>query len=266
MLKSLFQFAIIVALFFLIWFGFSKVNWYKILRIERVTKSTEEKLGNLYWDIISKSEEEVKTLAILKPIDSLVSKLCASNNIDEKKLKIHIVNKDVINAFALPNNHLVIYTGLISSCENEGELLGVLGHEISHIQKNHIMKKLVKETGLALLISITTQGGDGGAVQETLRMLTSSAYDRKLETEADMTSVDYLINAKVNPEHFANFLYRLSSGEENIPKQLYWISTHPESKVRAEEIVHYIKKKKFETKQILGSDSWNNLKIKIKDL
>ena len=52
----------------------------------------------------------------------------------------------------------------------------------------------------------------------------------------------------------------------NIPKQLYWISTHPESKVRAEEIVHYIKKKKFETKQILSSDSWNNLKIKIKDL
>jgi beta-barrel assembly-enhancing protease len=243
MQKAILQLLAIVATFLLLWFGFSRINWRKQLKIDEVNQSSEEKIGDLFWESINATEKEIKQPTVTQPIDSLVKSLCSSNSIDYKKLKIHIVEKDEINAFALPNNHLVVYSGLIKDCGNEAELLGVLGHEIAHIEKHHIFKKLVKEIGLATIISITTKGGNNVAVKKAIELITSSSYDRTLEREADITSVDYLLKAEINPEPFANFLYRMSSDEKNMPKQIYWITTHPESKERAEDIIAYIKNK-----------------------
>ena len=266
MIKALLQFATIATLFFLSWFGLSQIDWKKLFNVKNNTNSTEVKIGDMYWDLISKSEKEIKLNAVTNPLDTLIKKLCTSNDIDEKKLKIHIIQKNEINAFALPNNHLVVYTGLIESCENEAELMGVLGHEIAHIQKNHLMKKLVKEAGLAVLVS-TAGGKTGGEVlQKTLKLFTSSSYDRNLEREADITSVDYLIKANIDAEHFANFLYRLSDEEKNIPQQAYWISTHPESKERAEDIINYIKNKTIKSDTILHPNSWTKFKNIVSEL
>jgi predicted Zn-dependent protease len=258
MQKALLQFISIAAIFLLLWFGLSKIDWRKQLKVDEVNKTSEEKLGDLFWKTISSKETELKQQAVTEPLDSLVQSFCKSNDIDFKKLKIHVVEKDEINAFALPNNHLVVYAGLIKDCGSEAELLGVLGHEIAHIEKHHIFKKLVKEIGLAAIISMT--GGNNKAVQKTIELITSSSYDRNLEREADITSVDYLLKAEINPEPFANFLYRMSNDEKNIPKQMYWITTHPESKERAEDIIKYVKNKTIKTKSILSQQSWDEFK------
>lgn len=265
MKKALLQLAAIGSLFFLVWFLLLQVNWEKKFNIQNKTNSTEQKVGDMYWDLISKSEKEVKLNAIVFPLDTLIKELCVSNEIDEASLKIHILHKDQINAFALPNRHLVVFTGLIKNCESEAELLGVLGHEIAHIEKNHIMKKLVKEVGLSVLVS-ATGSKSGEVLQETLKLFTSSSYDRNLEREADITSADYLVKANIDAEPFANFLYRLSDEEKNIPKQAYWISTHPESKERAEDIVNYIKNKKSLKQIILKKSGWNKLKETVAEL
>jgi predicted Zn-dependent protease len=265
MQKALLQLVSIVAIFLLLWFGFSKIDWRKQLKVDEVNKSSEEKIGDIFWETISNQETEIKQQTITQPLDSLVQSLCKSNDIDFKKLKIHIVEKDEINAFALPNNHLVVYSGLIKDCGNEAELLGVLGHEIAHIEKHHIFKKLVKELGIAAIISMTG-GGNNNAVQKTIELITSSSYDRNLEREADITSVDYLLKAEINPENFANFLYRMSHDEKNVPKQMYWITTHPESKERAEDILKYIKNKTIKTKHILSQENWDKFKIAIMDI
>lgn len=265
MKKAILQLATMLALFFTVWFLLLQVDWEKRLNIKNKTNSTEQKVGDMYWDLISKSDKEIKLNAVVFPLDSLIKKLCKSNDIDETTLKIHILQKDQINAFALPNRHLVVFTGLIKNCESEAELLGVLGHEIAHIEKKHIMKKLVKEVGLSVLVSATSSKG-GEVLQETLKLFTSSSYDRNLEREADITSADYLMNGNVDAEPFANFLYRLSDEEKNIPKQAYWISTHPESKERAEDIISYIKNKQSLKQIILQKTSWNKLKETINEL
>lgn len=264
MQKAFIQLLTLIIIFVALWFGLSKINWRKHLHINQVTKSTEEKFGDFIWESISEKENEIKLLSVTQPIDTLVQTLCKANKINYEKLKIHIVEKDEINAFALPNNHLVVYTGLISDCENEAELLGVLGHEIAHIEKNHITKKLIKEIGLTAIISIT--GSNNGAVQKAIQLLTSSSYDRTLEREADITSADYLLNTSINPESFANFLYRMSANEKNIPKQVYWITTHPESKERAEDIIAYIKNKAVKPKNIITQQQFDSLVNSVNNL
>ena len=111
----------------------------------------------------------------------------------------------------------------------------------SHLQKNHVMKKLSKEIGFSVLMSMT--GANATMIKEVLHTLSSSAYDRNLEREADMESVNYMINANIDPRPFADFLYELSLDNE-LHKYTYWVSTHPESEARAKTILNYLKTKK----------------------
>ncbi|MBP9186797.1 MAG: M48 family metallopeptidase [Bacteroidia bacterium] len=260
MKKVIIQGSITVALFFATWLVLTQIDWVKLFKVEKVTDKTEEKLGELFWEIFQKTEKENKNPFVVNSIDSIITKICAANTINRDIIKVHVLDKDEINAFALPGGHLIIYSGLIQNADNQEELSGVICHEIAHIQLSHVMKKLVKEIGLTALISMTTGNGSGEIIKETAKMISSSAFDRSLEKEADIKAVDYLINAKINPEPFANFLYKLSVKENETTKYLTWISTHPESKERAEYIIEKIKDNKVKFEKILTTQTWEKLK------
>lgn len=260
MKKVIIQGVLMVLLFFGTWIGLTQIDWVIIFKVQQITNKTEQKLGDLFWEVYQKSETENKNSNVLKSIDSLVSSICKANEIDQSKLKVHVLNKDEINAFALPNGHLVVYSGLIEDADNPEELTAVICHEIAHIERNHVMKKLVSEIGLSVLISMTT--GDRGPeiIKQTAKMLSSTAFDRSLEKEADIQAIDYLVNAKVNPEPFANFLFKLSDTNDETSKHLSWISTHPDSKERAEYIIEYSKGKSTSYKPVLSNKMWYKLK------
>lgn len=230
MKKILLQVSIIIALFFGTWFTLYQFDWMAFFKIKQVEQKTEEKLGNLIWDWFHKSGKEIQNQEVIGPIDSILSKICLKNNIDRKQIKLHLLETDEVNAFALPNNHLVIYTGLIAASENEAELSGVIGHELAHMKLNHVMKRLIKEVGLSVLISMTTGNRDSEILKKTAKLLSSTAYDRNLEKEADIKSADYLMNADMDPEPFSNFFFKLGEKGYIAREELSWISTHPDSK------------------------------------
>lgn len=263
--KIAIELALSVAIIAAVWFGLSQVDWMKILNIEQTAQNTEEKIGDLFWDLMKKSETVITAESVVAPVDSMLTRICVSNSIDRKKIKLHLLRKDEMNAFALPNNHLVVYSGLITACENEAELCGVMSHELAHIEKNHVMNKLVKEIGLSVLISMSTGNGNAETIKAAIKQLSSTAYDRKLETEADLIAIDYLIEAGIDPEPFANFMYRLADETKHLPNQIYWISTHPESKERAEKMIEHIRKRNF----IKGEDGdrikFEELKERLKE-
>lgn len=260
MKKILLQLLILTAIFLGLWFALKQIDWMKLFRVEKATKATEEKLGEIMWEIFRAADNEITYQQTLTPLDSILTKICEANHIDRSKIKLHLLEKNEVNAFALPGNHLVVYSGLVLQSENPSELAGVMAHEVAHIQLQHVMKKLVKEVGLSVLISITMGDGGGEVVRETARMLSSKAYDRNLEKEADIKAADYLINAEIHPEEFANFLYKLSEGEENTLSPLTWMSTHPESKERAQYIIEHIKNTEITTSSLLSNKSWKQLR------
>lgn len=264
-MKKLFlQAVIIVALFVGVWQALNFINWMKIFDVKDKTVALEEKLGDTYWDLLSQTEQLNQQAQVAFTVDTLFRYICTKNNIDYTEFKLHIIEKDEINAFALPNKHIVIYTGLLKECNNQAELCGIMSHELAHIEKRHIMDRLVKEFGLSALLSITT-GGNSGVLKQTLKLITSTAYDRKLETEADLTAVDYLITAQIDPNKLADFLYRLGDNTSHLPNQLYWISTHPESRERATTIINKLKKKQILNHSILTSQQWNDFKLQLQE-
>lgn len=266
-MKKLFiQALIMVAMFFTVFFILNQVNWMTIFRVEQLSKTTEEKLGDMFWDLFNKTEKEIKNPKVTSPTDSIVSKICISNGIEKDKIKIHIIESSEVNAFLLPNNHLVINSGLILYSENEAELCGVICHELAHMEMNHVMKKLIKEVGLSVLISMTAGNSGSEMIKETAKLLSSTAYDRNLEKEADVKAVDYLLKANINPEPFANFLYKLSENESKIVSRLIWISTHPDSKERAKYIIEYYNNRTQNFQSVLNPETWDKYKEYLNEL
>jgi beta-barrel assembly-enhancing protease len=249
-----------VLLFFLLWFLLTQINWVSHFQVKRVTDKTEEKLGELIWEIFDQSEEQSKNEFIINSVDSLVDVICATNQIERESIKVHIVEKNDINAIALPDGHLIIYKGLISYAANQEELCGVICHEIGHIELDHVMNKLVREFGLAMLISTTSGNAGSEITRKAARVLSSTAFDRGLEKEADIKAVDLLSQAGINPRPYADLLYRLSSDEPEVIKYMTWISTHPDSRQRAEYIINYASKKPANYRQILSDETWKQIK------
>lgn len=256
---------ITVLLFFGTWFILTQIDWMKIFEVQDVTDKTEEELGDLFWEFFEKSEKEIKNTHVIAPVDSIVTHICNANRIERGKLKIHILQCDEVNAFALPNGHLILHSGLLLKSDNPEELAGVICHEIAHIELHHVMKKLVKEIGLSVLISMSAGNSAAEVIKETAKILSSSAFDRSLENEADIKAVDYLLNANISPEPFANFLYKLSDVEQEATKYLTWVSTHPDSKIRAEYIIEYSKGRETAYKPIIANQTFDLLKAALNE-
>lgn len=265
MKKTIIQGLISIVLFFSTWFALKQIDWITVFKVQSATDKTEEKLGDLFLRNFLMNETENKNPIAVNSIDSIVAKICKANKIDKESIKIHILNSEKINAFALPDGHLIVYSGLIINSDNPEECSGVIGHEIAHIQLDHVMKKLVKEIGLSALLSMTTGNIGSETIGGTAKILSSSAFDRSLEKAADLKAVDYLTKAKIDPEPFANFLFRLSDEDREATKYLTWLSTHPDSRERAKYIIEYSNDKKTNSEAVLKKETWDNLREKLQE-
>ena len=261
--KSILQGVALLILFFGLFYALSFIDFTRHFNIDQRKAEAENSIGNLIWNQIQKTETEVLNDSLLQTLDSLLLPICKANNIERDSIKLHFVVKDEVNAFALPNNHLVVYTGLIEKCQKQEALQGVLGHEVAHIQNNHVMKKLSKEVGLSVILSATAGEKGGAIIKEILKKLSSSAYDRNLEKEADISAVDYLVKAKINPKPLADFMFELAQ-ENSQPSVFSWIASHPESEERAKYILNYSKQFSFKSKQTITDKSWKNFQNKVK--
>ena len=261
--KILFQFFVLVALFFGLWFSLSQINYVDRADIEKFTKENEKKLGELILKTIKATQEELDSANIRAIIDSIGVRICKPSGVDYSNIKIHVIKSEEVNAFALPDNNMVIYTGLIDYAKSAEEVAGVMAHEIGHMEKKHVMKKLVKEIGFAMLFTIA--GGDAGfeILRETARVLSSTAFDRSQETEADNYAIEMMASTNIDPEHLGNFLFRLAK-DHDMPEELVWISTHPESKERAAEIISKKKEYSFKSTPILKA-SWEEVQKTFED-
>ena len=67
------------------------------------------------------------------------------NNIGQEmniRPKVHVVNADVLNAFALPGGNIYVFRGLLERAESIDSVMGVLGHEWAHVTARHGTKNV----------------------------------------------------------------------------------------------------------------------------
>jgi hypothetical protein len=121
-----------------------------------------------------------------------------------------VVDARDINAFALPGGPMYVNRGMIEAAHTEGEMAGVMAHELSHVALRHGTAQATKaqkhQTGAAVVgILGTIIGGPGlGQVAQAPFALTLLKYSREYETEADLLGARIMANAGYDPRDLAN--------------------------------------------------------------
>lgn len=161
-----------------------------------------------------------------------------------------VVNSSAINAFALPGGFVYVNRGLLEAVHSEGELAGVMAHEISHVALRHptnqASKAYLAQAGLGVLGGLlggksqsnTGQivGAIGGFGMNTLFL----KFSRSIESQADIVGSQIMSKAGYDPlemAHFFNFLGQQTGA--NRGSVATFLSDHPapanrEARVRQE--------------------------------
>jgi predicted Zn-dependent protease len=144
-------------------------------------------------------------------------------------------NDTVVNAFCLPGGTMYFYTGLIKLLDNEAQFAGVMAHEMVHADRRHSTDQLTIAYGLDILLSIAL-GNDPNAIAQIAADLaaglSSLAFSRQDEYEADEYAVKYLYPTEEDAASLADFFIML----ENQPSPPTFLSTHPSPEDRVQKI------------------------------
>lgn len=148
-----------------------------------------------------------------------------------------------VNAFALPGGFTYVNRGLIETAENEGQLAGVIAHEISHVALRHGTAQAAKaqkyQAGsvVAQILGAVIGGGAGQAVGGLGQMGIGAAFlrfSREYERQADTLGAQIMARAGYNPRELANMFRILErQGGKGGPE---WLSSHPNPGNRFEAI------------------------------
>ncbi len=174
---------------------------------------------------------------------------------DDFPWELQIIEDDsVLNAFCTPGGYIYVYTGLIKFLDSEDQLAGVLGHEIAHADLRHSTAQLTKNYGLRIIINLVI--GNSSFLGNAVGNLLSLNFSRNDETEADMQSVEYLMDTNYDPLGVARFFQKME-GSQSIG-MMQFLNTHPNPENRVEKIV--------ERWKLLGSKKGKEFKEEYKVL
>lgn len=167
-------------------------------------------------------------------IESLGRKLLPEN-IADLPLTIDVVRVKQVNAFALPGNHIFVFSGLIDRANNPDELAGVLAHEMGHLELRHPTRGMIQQLGLSAVISLMFGGNAAGDVAY---LATALSYTREMEREADARAIALLQRARIHTQGLASFFRTLKDDKDSDSPLPDWLSTHPGLQERAEAAAH----------------------------
>ena len=128
----------------------------------------------------------------------------------EFRYYFRVINASDINAFALPGGPMYVNRGMIQAARSEGEMAGVMAHELSHVALRHGTAQATKAQKYGLLAGIagiagTIFGGPGlGQVAQGSVGVYFLKFSREYETEADLLGARIMANAGYDPRELAN--------------------------------------------------------------
>ncbi|MBS1127404.1 MAG: Peptidase Ste24p [Nitrospirae bacterium] len=142
-----------------------------------------------------------------------------------------------INAFAMADGTIRVYSGLMDMLD-DGELRFVIGHEMGHVMKNHIRRKIqLAYAASAVRKGIASQGSTAGDIARSLfgglaETLMNAQFSQLEEKEADDYGLGFLKREKVEPKDAVSALRKIAK----LGRGHSFLSSHPDPDKRAERL------------------------------
>src|SRR5215475_3315005 len=173
----------------------------------------------------------------------LVAVIPAELQHSEFEYTFEAVNVREINAFALPGGPMFVNRGMVEAANSEGEVAGVMAHELSHVILRHGTAQASKATKyevgslLGAIGGAIIGGGLGTVVSQGTQLsigATFLRFSRDFEKQADIEGAHLMALAGYDPHEMANMFKTIEKqGGSNGPQ---WLSDHPNPGNRYEYI------------------------------
>ncbi|MCU1350353.1 MAG: Protease [Acidobacteria bacterium] len=168
-------------------------------------------------------------------VNRIGQKLAANAGGPQFPYSFKVVNSSDINAFALPGGPIYINRGVLEQARNEGEVAGVIAHEIAHVALRHgthqASKAYAAQAGISILGGLLGGKVGSGTAQiiNAVGGLGLNAlflkYSRDLETQADIRGSQILAASGYSPQDMVGFFQTLERVDNS--RKTSWLSDHP---------------------------------------
>ena len=200
------------------------------------SKEQDVQLGQENAAQVRKQMPIVNDPFLTEYVNRVGKKLAASQEAQESgfPFSFEVVADPSINAFALPGGPMFINTGLLKAVDNEAQLAGVMGHEMSHVILRHGTNQASKQNLIQLpaLLGGQVAGGSliGKLAQAGIGLGANSVllkFSRTAESQADLMGSHLMAEAGYDPVQMARFFNKLNSEHGGGGSVAQFFSDHP---------------------------------------
>ncbi|PYF84704.1 putative Zn-dependent protease [Marinomonas alcarazii] len=212
---------------------------------ERSLSNPSYILGQFWFRKLNGSRALIDFPPAYNYLKDTLSRILPQTNLYNTTVEMTLLNSSQSNAFVIPGNHLFIYSDIMEMITSEDMLLGLLAHEVAHLELRHYerqqrnsgqeLQKTLAMLGAGLAAALAGAGSDattalwlGGIANQAENTLT---YSRNQEQEADRRGQEYLNNAGLAPDGMSKLFQAFFKKALGRPK-LEFLSTHPSPNTR----------------------------------
>jgi predicted Zn-dependent protease len=217
-----------------------------------VPASVEATIGAQMIDELGNETQFCQGAEGLQALDVMAEALAEQTD-GTYEFRIYVADQEVLNAFAAPGGHIVLYRSIIDEAESADEVAGVLAHEMAHITNGHPARGMVEAMGYGVFRLFTMDESMGA---ELVKSTVTNHYSREDELEADRSGVDLLNTAGLDSHGLLAFFDRLSDRGQEIPGALEFLSTHPSGDTRKNALQEHV----TDGKAVLTDEQWKALR------
>jgi len=230
----------LIALIGLVAFLFAAYRWVLPAAAEyaalQVPLAWEERLGREATAFVEKRIFSTTQLPSERR-EALINRFDAITPEDGRDYAIRFrASKIGPNALALPGGMIYVTDALVELAPDDDAVLGVLAHELGHIEQRHLMRRLF--TSAAVGAAAAVLFGDVSTVLAALpALLIDLDYSRAMEREADLFAVELLRANGIPTGSLATLFERMQQAHDKRGSQSDWpayLSTHPPTPERIE--------------------------------
>ena len=194
--------------------------------IAKMPTSIDARIGELMHQQLLQSGELVQDGIAVEAVRAVGQRFLAHLPKQDFSFRFEVVNDKSVNAFAAPGGLVIVHTGLLAKTTSVDQLVGVLGHEITHVMRRHSLRQLVYDLGLSTTLRWLLGVPDGVAdtIAGAAVNLSGLKFSREQEIEADRGGVELLQKARLPATGLQSFFEELSRNKGQVPT---FLSTHP---------------------------------------
>ena len=169
------------------------------------------------------------------------------------RIQVYLAQSSRCDARSFPGGTLVFFRGLLESARSEAAVVGIVGHELAHLERGHHLDRLRR---VKLAQQTFSEGPQGFSPESffrtgsTMMQIWTRPFRPEFEAEADRDGAGWAYAAGYDPRETARLFLELGGRRKNLPVPVPdFLRSHPAPEGRHQAIMHLYNKLQQEKPQ-----------------